>query len=218
MFCDGMVECSLPEQTTSTMHLNIKCHTQATPLEITMDVVPSDTIGAIATRLEEITGAPSDRLSVITGLILDNPSGSYKKLDKSVSVSDHGLRDGSTLMVFVPVSQQNSSDIVVATPQPAPKSRDVCVGKAKYRPSPSEPIKTGDIMNGVNNATGKPYTKVLFNGVEYANAQDWLAKAFNNSGRSCSVKIERSQAGVVDTPRPRRYVPPSSKCPFERYI
>ena len=200
------------------MHLNIKCHTQATPLEITMDVVPSDTIGAIATRLEEITGAPSDRLSVITGLILDNPSGSYKKLDKSVSVSDHGLRDGSTLMVFVPVSQQNSSDIVVATPQPAPKSRDVCVGKAKYRPSPSEPIKTGDIMNGVNNATGKPYTKVLFNGVEYANAQDWLAKAFNNSGRSCSVKIERSQAGVVDTPRPRRYVPPSSKCPFERYI
>jgi len=200
------------------MHLLIKCHTQATPSQFTMDVVPSDTIGAIATRLEEITGAPSDRLSVITGLILDNPSGSYKKLDKSVSVSDHGLRDGSTLMVFVPVSQQNSSGVVVATPPPAPKSRDVCVGKAKYRPSPSEPIKTGDIMNGVNNATGKPYTKVLFNGVEYANAQDWLAKAFNNSGRSCSVKIERSQAGVVDTPRPRRYVPPSSKCPFERYI
>jgi hypothetical protein len=206
----------------TTMHLLIKCqgfkHLQ--PSQFTMDVVPTDTIGAIATRLEKITDVPADRLSVTTGLLISNPSGSYKKLDKNVNVSDHGLRDGSTLMVFVPVSQQNSSDIVVATPQPAeqPKSRDVCVGKAKYRPSPSEPIETGDIMNGVNNATGKPYTKVLFNGVEYANAQDWLAKAFNNSGRSCSVKIERSQAGVVDTPRPRRYVPPSSKCPFERYI
>ncbi len=185
-----------------------------------MDVVPTDTIGAIATRLEKITDVPAYRLSVTTGLLISNPSGSYKKLDKSVSVSDHGLRDGSTLMVFVPVSQQNSSDIVVATPQPAvqPKSRDVCVGKAKYRSSASEPIKTGDIMNGVNDATGKPYTKVLFDGVEYANAQEWLAKAFNNSGKSCCVQFERSQADVVDTPRPRRYVPPSSKCPFERYI
>jgi hypothetical protein len=202
------------------MHLFIKCqgfkHLQ--PSQFTMDVVPSDTIGAIATRLEKITDVPADRLSVTTGLLISNPSGSYKKLDKSVSVSDHGLQDGSTLMVFVPVSQQNSSDIVVATPSHQTKSHDVCVGKAKYRSSASEPIKTGDIMNGVNNITGKPYTKVLFNGVEYANAQDWLAKAFKNSGRSCCVQFERSQAGVVDTPRPRRYVPPSDKCPFERYI
>jgi hypothetical protein len=64
----------------------------------------------------------------------------------------------------------------------------------------------------------KSKTTLLFEGIEYANAQDWLAKAFNNSGRSCAVKIERSQAGVVDTPRPRRYVPPSANCPFERYV
>ena len=183
-----------------------------------MNVDPLETIEAITLRLETISGVPACKVSVITGLILGNPSGSFKKLDKSVSVSDHGLQDGSTLMVFVPVSQQNSSDIVVATPSHQTKSHDVCVGKAKYRSSASEPIKTGDIMNGVNNITGKPYTKVLFNGVEYANAQDWLTKAFKNSGRSCCVQFERSQAGVVDTPRPRRYVPPSDKCPFERYI
>ena len=200
------------------MHLNIKCHTQATPLEITMDVVPSDTIGAIATRLEEITGAPSDRLSVITGLILDNPSGSFKKLDKSRTVSDHGLRDGSTLMVFVPVSQQNSSDPMVATPAPPtqPKKHAVCLGKAEYRSSVSEPIKSGDIMV-VAEDTGKSKTVVQFDGVEYANALEWLAKAFNNSGKSCSVKIEQSHQ-VVNTPRPKRYVPPSSKCPYERYM
>ncbi len=206
---------------TTKMHLNIKCHTQATPLKITMDVVPSDTIGAIATRLEEITGAPSDRLSVITGLILDNPSGSFKKLDKSRTVSDHGLRDGSELMVFVPVSQQNSSDIMAATPAPPPpepkKSHAVCVGKAVYRSSASEPLKSGNIMAVVDQKTGKPKTTVLFDGVEYPNALVWLAKAFGNSGRSCAVKIEKS-AEVVSTPRPRRYVPPSGNCPYERYI
>ena len=186
-----------------------------------MDVVPSDTIGAIATRLEKITDVPADRLSVTTGLVLSNPSGSFKKLDKSGTVSDHGLQHGSTLMVFIPAGQQDSSNITVAVPAPQHPpitTSKVCVGKAEYRSSASEPIKSGDIMAVVGDkANKKSNTTLLFDGVEYANALQWLAKAFNNSGksRSCSVQFEQT---VVHTPRPTRYVPPSKECPFERYM
>jgi hypothetical protein len=185
-----------------------------------MDVDPSETIDAITLRLEKISGVPANKVSVITGLILGNPSGSFKKLDKNVSVSDHGLRHGSTLMVFIPVGQQqdSSSDIVVATPPPLaqqPKSRVVCVGKAEYRASASEPIKSGDIM-AVVGGDKKSKTTLLFEGVEYANAQEWLAKAFKNSGRSCCVQFEKSSD--VQTPRPTRYVPPSNKNKFGCYV
>ena len=189
--------------------------------EFTMDVDPSETIDAVTLRLEKISGVPAHKVSVITGLILGNPSGSFKKLDKSVSVSDHGLRYGSTLVVFIPVGQQDSSDIVVATPAQQPKSRAVCVGKAEYRASASEPIKTGDIMavtgENIDGKKGKSKTTLLFEGVEYANAQEWLTKAFKNSGKSCCVQFEKSQA-VGNTPRPTRYVPPSSKNPFGCYV
>ena len=201
------------------MQLLIKCqgfkHLQ--PSQFTMDVVPSETIGAIATRLEKITDVPADRLSVITGLILGNPLGSFKKLDKGVNVSDHGLRHGSTLVVFIPVGQQDSSsDIVVAAPaQQQPKSRVVCVGKAEYRASASEPIKSGDIMAVMGDkADKKSKTTLLFEGVEYANAQEWLQMAFKNSGRSCCVQFEKSD----NTPRPTRYVPPSNKNKFGYYV
>ena len=185
--------------------------------EFTIAVDPSDTIGALATKLEKITHVSADRLSVMTGLVISKPCDSFKKLDKNVTVSDHGLRSGSTLMVFVPVGQQDSSNTVAAPPPEPKKSHAVCVGKAEYRSSASEPIKTGNIMAGVDEKTGNPKTTVLFDGVEYANALVWLAKAFGNSGRSCAVKIEKS-AEVVSTPRPRRYVPPSGNCPYERYI
>ena len=207
----------------TTMQLLIKCqgfkHLQ--PSEFTMDVVPSETIGAIATRLEKITDVPAAKLSVITGLILGNPLGSFKKLDKGVNVSDHGLRHGSTLMVFIPVGQQDSSSDIVVAAAPAqqqqPKSRSVCVGRAEYRASASEPIKSGDIMAVMGDkADKKSKTTLLFEGVEYANAQEWLAKAFKNSGRSCCVQFEKSQA-VGNTPRPTRYVPPSSKNKFGYY-
>lgn len=184
--------------------------------EFTMNVDPSETIEAITLRLEQISGVPACKVSVITGLILGNPSGSFKKLDKSVSVSDHGLQHGSTLMVFIPIGQQqdSSSDIVVAPPPP-PKSRAVCVGKAEYRASASEPIKSGDIMAVMGDeANKKSKTTVLYEGVEYANAQEWLAKAFKNSGRSCCVQFEKSD----NTPRPTRYVPPSSKNKFGHYV
>jgi hypothetical protein len=180
--------------------------------EFTMNVDPSETIEAITLRLETISGVPACKVSVITGLILGNPSGSFKKLDKSVSVSDHGLQHGSTLMVFIPIGQQqdSSSDIVVTTPPPPqqPKSRVVCVGKAEYRASASEPIKSGDIMAVMGDeAKKKSKTTVLYEGVEYANAQEWIKMAFKNSGRSCCVQCEKSG----NTPRPTRYVPPSLK-------
>ena len=187
--------------------------------EFTMNVDPSETIEAITLRLETISGVPACKVSVITGLILGNPSGSFKKLDKSVSVSDHGLRHGSTLMVFIPVGQQqdSSSDIVVTTPPPPqqPKSRVVCVGKAEYRASASEPIKSGDIMAVMGDeANKKSKTTVLYEGVEYANAQEWIKMAFKNSGRSCCVQCEKSG----NTPRPTRYVPPSLKNKFGYYM
>ena len=60
---------------------------------------------------------------------------------------------------------------------------------------------------------------LLFEGIEYTNAQEWLKQAFNNSGKSqaCMVQIERPQT-VVGTPRPTRYVPPSATCKFGRYM
>jgi hypothetical protein len=181
--------------------------------EFTMDAASSDTIGALATKLEKITRVSADRLSVMTGLVFGNPSGSFKKLDKNVTVSDHGLRSGSTLMVFVPVGQQDSSD-TVAAPAPQDTRRKVCVGKAEYRSSASGPMKTGDIMAVVGETDKRKRTILLFEGVEYANAQEWLSKAFQNSGRSCVVKIEQSQ----NTPRPTRYVPPSDKYKFGQYV
>jgi hypothetical protein len=186
--------------------------------EFTIAVDPSDTIGALATKLEKITHVSADRLSVMTGVVISKPCDSFKKLDKNVTVSDHGLRSGSTLMVFVPVGQQDSSDTIAAPAPPQATRRKVCVGKAEYRSSASEPMKMGDIMAVVGDKTNKKgNTTLMFEGVEYANAQEWLTKAFKNSGRSCAVKIEKP-AEVVSTPRPRRYVPPSDKCPYERYV
>ena len=210
--------------TTTTMRLLIKLqgfkHLPTT--EFTIDADPSDTIGDIAAKIEKITGVSAERVTVTTGLVLSNPSGSFKKLDKIGTVSEHGLQHSSTLMVFIPAGQQDSSNITVSTPSPQhpPTTHKVCVGKAEYRSSASEPIKSGDIMAVVvDKANKKSKTTLQFDCVEYANAQEWLAKAFNNSGksRSCSVQFEQSQT-VVHTPRPTRYVPPSKNCPFERYV
>lgn len=117
-----------------------------------------------------------------------------------------------------------TNTIVVANPPHSspqqPKSRSVCVGKAEYRASASEPIKSGNIMavmGGGDIDAKKSKTTLLFEGVVYANAQEWLAKAFKNSGKSCCVQFEKSQA-VGNTPRPTRYVPPSDKNPFGCYV
>ena len=176
---------------------------------------PSDTISSIARKLQEIAGVPADRLTMLSGLALNNPSGSFKKLDGSGTVADQGLCHGSTVMAFVPVGQHDSSDALVAPPSQC-KRRSICVGKVHYKPSPSQPLKSGDIMAVTGDVVGKSSTTLMFEGVEYANAQEWLAKVFNNSGKSCAVQFERSQA--VHTPRPTRYVPPTEQCPFGRYM
>ena len=175
-----------------------------------IDVEPSDTISTIASRLQHRTGVPADTLTILTGLNVSNPSNSYKKLDHGGTVADHGLSSGSTLVAFVPASAQQET--VAAKPS---KQRSVCVGKAHYRASPSQPLKSGDIMAAVG-SDGKSTTTLLYDGVEYSNAQEWVAKVFNNSGRSCAIQLERSQA--ASTPRPQRYLPPSAHCPHERYI
>jgi len=199
------------------MHLHIKYQgfKNLRTTEFIVNSEPADTIVELSNKLEKITGISADSVSIISGLILGNPSGSFKKLDKSGTVSDNGLRHGSTLIVFVPVGQENSSAAAPApapTPSPQITRRAVCVGKAIYRSSASESIKSGDIVA----VAGDSKTTLMFEGVEYANAQEWLTKAFNNSGKSCCVQFEKSQ--TVDTPRPRRYVPPSNTCPFDRYM
>lgn len=203
---------------TSKMHLIVKLQgfKNLRNTEQTIQADPSDTIAVVADKIGKIAGVSADKLTVTTGLaISSSPSDSFKKLDKSGTVSDHGLRHGSTLMVFIPAGQQDSS----AAPTPAPQDtrHKVCVGKAEYRSSASEPLKSGNIMAVVGETDKRKMTILLFNGVEYANAQEWLSKAFSNSGRSCAVKIEQSQT-VGDTPRPTRYVPPSDKSPFGSYV
>jgi hypothetical protein len=205
---------------TSEMHLLVKFQgfKNLRTTEQTIQADPSDTIAVVADKLGKIAGVPADKLTVMTGLVISSPSDSFKKLDKNGTVSDHGLRHGSTLMVFIPVGQQDSCN-TIAAPAPIPQDtrRKVCVGKAEYRSSASEPLKSGNIMAVVGETNHKKRTILLFNGIEYANAQEWMSKAFSNSGRSCAVKIEQSQT-VGDTPRPTRYVPPSDKCPFGRYV
>lgn len=181
--------------------------------EQTIQADPSDTIAIVADKLGKIAGVPADKLTVMTGLVISSPSDSFKKLDKSGTVSDHGLRNGSTLMVFIPVGQQDSCN-TIAAPAPQDTRRKVCVGKAEYRSSASEPLKSGNIMAVVGETDKRKMTILLFDGVEYANAQEWMSKAFGNSGRSCTVKIEQSQ----NTPRPTRYVPPCDKHQFGRYV
>ena len=208
-----MLGCSDSLPSTSKMHLLVKFQgfKNLSTTEQTIQADPSDTIAIVADKLGKIAGVPADKLTVMTGLVISSPSDSFKKLDKSGTVSDHGLRNGSTLMVFIPVGQQDSSD-TIAAPAPQDTRRMVCVGKAEYRSSASQPLKSGNIMAVVGDKKGK--TTLMFEGVEYANAQEWMSKAFSNSGRSCTVKIEQSQ----NTPRPTRYVPPCDKHKFGRYV
>jgi hypothetical protein len=68
----------------------------------------------------------------------------------------------------------------------------------------------------VTGGDGKSSTTLLYEGIEYSNAQEWLTKVFNNSGKSCFCQFERSQA--TDTPRPTRYLPPTAHCQFGRFV
>lgn len=92
------------------------------------------------------------------------------------------------------------------------------IAEAHYRSSTNEDPKVAQIMSK-KNADGTKSVIVFYRDVEYANAMDWMAKAFGNSGKSIpSVQIFKQPSSVGSTPRPKRYVPPNSKCHFGQYI
>ena len=193
------------------MHIFVKLHGfKAFSKPIAIEVEPCNAISTIARKLQDISGAQAERLTMLSGLSVSNPSGSFRKLDHGATIADQGLCDGSTLMAFVPGGQL---DAQASAPQF--KRRIVCVGRVHYRPSPSQPLKSGEIIAATGSCS-RSSTTLLYEGVEYANAQEWVAKVFNNSGRSCALQFERAQE--VSTPRPTRYVPPTAQCPFGRYL
>ena len=61
---------------------------------------------------------------------------------------------------------------------------------------------------------GEP-TNLIYEGIEYKNAQEWIKKVFQNSGKNLQVVVAKTAVG---TPRPTKYIPPSQNCPFGRYV
>jgi hypothetical protein len=135
----------------------------------------------------------------------------------SVWKSNQGPCQKPPLMPSVPVDRQEPSDAQDFAQNASSQSQrhSVCVAKAHYQTAPSEPFRTGDVM-AVIGGDGKSSTTLLYEGIEYSNAQEWLTKVFNNSGKSCFVQFERPQA--AGTPRPTRYVPPTARCQFGRFV
>ena len=160
----------------------------------------------------------------------------HKKLEGSSTLADCGVGHLSTLLALVLPDSAATSAAAPASAsfrppregaaiaaQDAPvktlaesrcKRRCVCVGQVHYKASATEDLKTGEII-AVSGANGTSCTTLRFEGTEYPNALEWLAKAFNNSGRSCHVRLQPSAA--ADTPRAKVYLPPTAACPFGRY-
>lgn len=105
--------------------------------------------------------------------------------------------------------------ILEARKQPAkPKP----LATAHYTSSSTEPQKVGQIMSKTN-PDGSKTTIVCYEGTEYPNAQEWMAGAFKNSGKSIStVQFSRQPSSVGSTPRPTRYVPPQGRCSFGQFV
>jgi len=109
---------------------------------------------------------------------------------------------------------------VEEAPLPTPQDVRKTIAEAHYRSSADEDPKVAKIMSK-KNADGTESVIVFYRDVEYANAMDWISKAFGNSGKKLipsSVQIFKQPSPVGSTPRPRRYVPPNSKCSFGQYI
>lgn len=182
------------------------------PLVISAE--PTDAVSIIAAAINSITGTSAEMLMIMTGMSVRNPSGvtagSFRKLEHSATLADSGLGDQSTLIASLSRPQSTNALSTVAQV----KRRRVCVAKAHYRPSPTQPLKTADVV-AVTGDGRSCRTTLQYEGVEYDNALEWLAKAFNNSGKSCFVPVERTCD--IGTPRPKYYVPPSARCPFGAY-
>ena len=75
------------------------------------------------------------------------------------------------------------------------------LGVVSYKASLTKEPEKGDI---ISSASGKNYTKLQHNGKEWANALVWIEKQFENSGKSCSIRViplEQTQQ-TPSTPRP----------------
>ena len=73
------------------------------------------------------------------------------------------------------------------------------LGVVSYQASSTEEPQKGDIVSVVS-TSGKPVTKLRHNGTDWANAEEWIAKHFKNSGKSCSIRVTPQQ--TPSTPRP----------------
>jgi hypothetical protein len=105
--------------------------------------------------------------------------------------------------------------IIESRKQPAkPKA----LATAYYTASRTQPQKVGQIMSK-KNPDGSKTTILLYEEVEYENALQWMAKAFNNSGKLVpSVQIFKEPSSVGSTPRPTRYVPPNGRGSFGQFV
>jgi hypothetical protein len=107
---------------------------------------------------------------------------------------------------------------VEKAPPPTPQDVRKTIAAAHYRATANEDPKVAQIMTK-KNADGTSTVMLVYRDVEYTNAMDWMTKAFGNSGKSIpSVQIFKQPSSAESTPRPKRYVPPSSKCSFGQYI
>jgi hypothetical protein len=181
---------------------------------LVINAEPTDAVSAIASTINAITGAPVETLTILSGLNVRIPSSmatdGFRKLRHNDTLSECGLADKHTLFASAPVP--NSANATSAMSKA--KRRSVCLAKAHYRPYPAQPLKTADVVAVIGDGSNSR-TTLQYEGVEYSNALEWLAKAFNNSGRICCLPTERSHD--AGTPRPTRYVPPSAACPFGSY-
>ena len=117
---------------------------------------------------------------------------------------------------------EDASVCAAVEKDPLPTPQDVrkktTIAEAHYRSSADEDPKVAQIMSK-KNADGTASIIVFYRDVEYANAMDWMSKAFGNSGKLIpSVQIFKQPSSVGSTPRPKRYVPPKDKYSFGQYI
>jgi hypothetical protein len=83
------------------------------------------------------------------------------------------------------------------------------LGSVHYTP------KLGVSVTAIAQAKKGEPTKLIYDGIEYPNAQEWIKKVFQNSGKNLQVVVAKTAVG---TPRPTKYIPPSQNCPFGRYV
>ena len=109
---------------------------------------------------------------------------------------------------------QGPSDVAASS---ASLTQQPSLGLVHYRPAPGAEFKPG-VIGKTKLSNSKASTILKYEGVEYPNAMEWMAKEFNNSGRACYHIIPKSEVGMGDTPRAKFYIPPNAKCGFGRYV